>query len=50
MANVALSKVQSVTGHKSDRTTEWYTHFDSRDFAEVCGVQEVLLLPEATAS
>ena len=46
MANVALSKVQSVTGHKSDRMTEWYTHFDSRDFAEVRDVQEALLLPE----
>jgi integrase len=46
MANVALSKVQSVTGHKSDRMTEWYTHFDSKDFAEVRGVQESLLLPE----
>jgi hypothetical protein len=50
MANVALSKVQSVTGHKSDRMTEWYTHFDSKDFAEVRGVQEALLLPETPAS
>jgi integrase len=50
MANVALSKVQSVTGHKSDRMTEWYTHFDSRDFAEVRGVQEALLLLETAAS
>jgi integrase len=46
MANVALSKVQSVTGHKSDRMTEWYTHFDAKEFAEVMGVQEALLLPE----
>jgi site-specific recombinase XerC len=46
MANVALSKVQSVTGHKSDRMTEWYTHFDAKEFAEVRGVQEALLLPE----
>jgi hypothetical protein len=49
MANVALSKVQSVTGHKSDRMTEWYTHFDAKDFAEVRGVQEALLLPEKHA-
>jgi integrase len=47
MANVAISKVQSVTGHKSDRMTEWYTHFDSKDFAEVRGVQESLLIPDA---
>jgi hypothetical protein len=46
MANVALSKVQSVTGHKSDRMTEWYTHFDAKEFAEVRGVQEALLLPD----
>jgi len=50
MANVALSKVQSVTGHKSDRMTEWYTHFDAKEFAEVRGVQESLLLPEKPAS
>ena len=49
MANVALSKVQSVTGHKSDRMTEWYTHFDAKEFAEVRGVQEALLLPENAA-
>jgi integrase len=46
MANVALSKVQSVTGHKSDKMTERYTHFDAKDFTEVRGVQEALLLPE----
>jgi integrase len=46
MANVALRKVQSVTGHKSDRMTEWCTHFDAKEFAEVRGVQEALLLPE----
>jgi integrase len=46
MANVALSKVQSVTGHKSDRMTEWYTHYDAKEFSEVRNVQETLLLPE----
>ena len=46
MANVALSKVQSITGHKSDRMTELYTHFDAKEFAEVREVQEALLLPE----
>jgi hypothetical protein len=30
--------------------TERYTRFDSKDFAEVRGVQESLLLPETTAS
>jgi integrase len=46
MANVALSKVQSVTGHKSDRMTEWYTHYDAKEFSEVRNVQETLLLPD----
>lgn len=49
MANVALSKVQSVTGHKSERMTERYTHFDAKEFTEVRGVQEALLLPEKTS-
>jgi integrase len=49
MANVALSKVQSVTGHKSDRMTEWYTHYDAKEFIEVRNVQETLLLPEKSA-
>jgi integrase len=49
MANVAPSKVPSVTGHKSDRMTEWYTHFDAKEFAGVRGVQEALLLPEKPA-
>jgi hypothetical protein len=46
MANVALSKVQSVMGHKSDRMTEWYTHYDAKEFSEVRNVQETLLLPD----
>jgi integrase len=39
MSNVADSKVQSVTGHRSMRMTEHYTHFDSRQFTEVVDVQ-----------
>jgi hypothetical protein len=29
--------------------TEWYSHFDSKDFTEVRGMQEALLLPEKPA-
>jgi hypothetical protein len=29
--------------------TEWYTHYDAKEFAEVRGVQEALLLPEEPA-
>ena len=49
MANVADSKVMSVTGHKSIRMTEHYTHFDSREFGEVRKIQEDLLLAGAGA-
>ena len=43
MSNVADSKVQSVTGHKSISMTEHYTHFDTRKFTEVRDVQDELL-------
>jgi len=43
MSNVADSKVQSVTGHRSMRMTEHYTHFDTRQFTEVRDVQTNLL-------
>jgi integrase len=43
MANIADSKVQSVTGHKSLKMTEHYTHFDTRQFTEVREVQTTLL-------
>jgi integrase len=45
MANVADSKVMSVTGHKTQGMTEHYTHFDSAQFTEVRQVQEAVLLP-----
>jgi integrase len=43
MANIADSKVQSVTGHKTLKMTEHYTHFDTRQFTEVREVQTQLL-------
>jgi integrase len=51
MNNVSDSKVQSVTGHRSIRMTDHYTHFDTREFTEVRNVQtELLAAPkEATA-
>lgn len=51
MNNVSDSKVQSVTGHKSIKMTERYTHFDTRQFAEVRNVQaELLSLPDNTVN
>jgi integrase len=42
-AGLSIPKVQAVTGHKSDRMTEWYTHFDPSEFGEVPKVQAALL-------
>ena len=41
--NVSDAKVQSVTGHRSMRMTEHYTHFDTRQFSEIRDVQAGLL-------
>jgi integrase/recombinase XerD len=49
MNNVADSKVQSVTGHKSMKMTDHYTYYDTRQFNEVRTVQaELLALPDNT--
>ena len=42
-SNVGLSKVQKVTGHKTLKMTEHYTHFDTTQFTEVVAVQNNLL-------
>ncbi|GHV92365.1 hypothetical protein AGMMS50268_28680 [Spirochaetia bacterium] len=48
MCNIADSKVQRVTGHKTVEMTEHYTHFDTRAFTDVREVQAKLLNePEA---
>jgi integrase len=43
MNNATDTKVQSVTGHKSKKMTDHYTHFDTRQFTEVREVQVKLL-------
>jgi integrase len=43
---VADAKVQSITGHKSQSSTERYTQFYTEEFTEVRAIQETLLLPE----
>jgi integrase len=42
-SNVGLSKVQKVTGHKTLKMTEHYTHFDTTQFTEVVAIQNNLL-------
>jgi integrase len=39
---LSLQQVQAVTGHKSDRMSEWYTHFDARQLAHVMEAQQVI--------
>jgi integrase len=46
-AGVSVVKVQSMTGHKSDRMTEWYTHFDPNEFNEIREAQERLLCSDS---
>jgi integrase len=43
MADISGSKVRSVTGHSSAEMTDYYTHFDTKKFAEIVEVQEKLL-------
>jgi integrase len=42
-AGLSIRQVQAVTGHKSQRMTDWYSHFDASEFAEVPKVQNSLL-------
>jgi integrase len=47
MSNVADSKVQQITGHKTMRMTDHYTHFDTRQFTEIRDAQAGLLTFQA---
>jgi integrase len=47
MNNVTDAKVQSVTGHRTKKMTDHYTHFDTRQFTEIREVQTKLLTGEA---
>jgi integrase len=46
VADVAQGKVNLVAGHKSQKTNDRYTHFDTKEFTEVRKVQETLFRPE----
>jgi integrase len=43
---LTIPQTQAVTGHKSERMTEWYLHFDPNEFAQARKVQEGLLRAE----
>jgi hypothetical protein len=36
---LTLEQVQAVTGHKTDRMSEWYSHLDARSIADVVKAQ-----------
>ena len=48
-AGLETQKVQAVTGHKSTRMTDWYTHFDPLEFGKVPQIQADLLRPKENA-
>ncbi|MCL1836850.1 MAG: site-specific integrase [Treponema sp.] len=39
---LTVPQVQSVTGHRSDRMTEWYSHPDARQLEDVVKAQEAI--------
>ena len=41
--NIADSKLQRLTGHRSDKMTEHYTHFNHKDFSDVAKLQNKIL-------
>lgn len=41
--NIADSKLQKLTGHKSDKMTDNYTHFKHSDFSDVSKIQTKIL-------
>ena len=51
-AGMSIKKVQAVTGHKSERMTELYSHFDPMEMQEVPKIQQGLLqeVPEKPGS
>jgi integrase len=43
---LSVVQAQAITGHKTERMTDWYCHFDPTEFAKAKAVQESLLQPE----
>ncbi len=42
--NISDSKLQRITGHKTDKMTEHYTHYSKNDFKDILAVQEGLFV------
>jgi creatinine amidohydrolase/Fe(II)-dependent formamide hydrolase-like protein len=43
---LTIPQTQAVTGHKTERMTEWYLHFDPTEFVKARMIQEGLLLAD----
>lgn len=43
---MTVTQAQAITGHKSERMTEWYCHFDPAEFGKAKEIQETLLRPD----
>jgi hypothetical protein len=41
---LTIPQTQAVTGHKTERMTEWYLHYDPTEFVKARMIQEGLLL------
>ncbi|WP_461257188.1 tyrosine-type recombinase/integrase, partial [Treponema sp. R80B11-R83G3] len=46
---LSVKKVQAVIGHKTEKMTDRYTHFDPMDFGEVTEIQKALLKKPETS-
>jgi hypothetical protein len=47
---MTIPQAQSITGHKSERMTDWYCHFDPAEFGKAMKIQETLLKPDSNAA
>jgi hypothetical protein len=45
---MTIPQAQAITGHKSERMTDWYCHFDTAEFGKAMKIQETLLKPYNT--
>jgi integrase len=43
---MTIPQAQAITGHKSERMTDWYCHFDPAEFGKAMKIQETLLKPD----
>jgi integrase len=47
---MTIPQAQAITGHKSERMTDWYCHFDPAEFGKAMKIQETLLKPDTSTA